>query len=354
VALYSGETVIFFERVRDMVNNPRELIPPGLTYIADNIISRQNVIGAPGDVKASWAKGLGLPGKGETIFFAGCGYQYASALESMMSLIKTMDKSVIGAEVPMRIVGVQKKLGIDLAGVYRKMAVRESESDSTPLKAAVKVLQGLGVQFAYLGEDEPCCGGIMHYAGMKSDFITNAEKLRDKFISLGVKKVIGIVPSCTYTLARLIPQQISGFNIEVRHFLEVVADGISSLKLNFPRQSKITYHDPCQLSRYYGLIDEPRRILNSINGIKLVETDGTCKEWSTCCGGGGGFEAIFPELSEILAIKRVKELLDTGAEIIVTHCPGCIMQIKDGLKKLNKQDIEVLDLAEVVAMSMGA
>jgi hypothetical protein len=336
-----------------MGKKSRELIPPGLTYIADNIISRQNVLGASGEARALWAKSLDLPQKGETIFFAGCGYQYASGLESMMSLIRTMDKSIIGSELPMRIAGIQKKLGIDLAGVYRKLFVKDSDADNKPLAAAVKVLQGLGIQFAYLGEDEPCCGGILHYAGMKDDFTANAMKLQGRFNALGVKNVIGMVPSCTYTLARLIPQNIDGFDIGVRHFLEVLAEGVDSLTLNFPRTVKVTYHDPCQLSRYYGLIEEPRRILNSIKGIELIEPVGTCKEWSTCCGGGGGFEAVFPELSEILAVNRVKELLETGAEIIVTHCPGCIMQLKDGLKKLNKQNIEVLDLAEVVAMSMG-
>ncbi len=76
-------------------------------------------------------------------------------------------------------------------------------------------------------------------------------------------------------------------------------------------------------------------------------------EWATCCGGGGGFEAVFPELSQILAVNRAKELVDTGAEIIVTHCPGCIMQLKTGLKELKVNNVEVLDLAQVVAMAMG-
>ncbi|MFC1871931.1 heterodisulfide reductase-related iron-sulfur binding cluster, partial [Chloroflexota bacterium] len=105
--------------------------------------------------------------------------------------------------------------------------------------------------------------------------------------------------------------------------------------------------------RYLGIIDEPRRILGAIKGIDLVEVAGTNRDWATCCGGGGGFEAVFPELSEVLAVKRTEELLATGARIIVTHCPGCIMQIKDGLKKLKNEEVEVLDLAQVVAMAMG-
>jgi Fe-S oxidoreductase len=58
-------------------------------------------------------------------------------------------------------------------------------------------------------------------------------------------------------------------------------------------------------------------------------------------------------LSQILAVNRARELVDTGAEIIVTHCPGCIMQLKTGLKELKVSNVEVLDLAQVVAMAMG-
>jgi Fe-S oxidoreductase len=103
-----------------------------------------------------------------------------------------------------------------------------------------------------------------------------------------------------------------------------------------------------------GLVEEPRKILKSIQGIELVEPKFTSGEWSTCCGGGKGFEAVFPELSEILAVNRAKELADTGADIIVTHCPGCIMQLENGLKALKAEKLEVLDLAQIVAMSMEA
>ncbi|MBI2851299.1 MAG: hypothetical protein HYX80_09750, partial [Chloroflexi bacterium] len=73
----------------------KELIPPGLTYLADNIISKHNILGASKSEGAKWAKGLNLPKTAETIFFAGCGYQYASDLESMMSLIRSIDKSSV-------------------------------------------------------------------------------------------------------------------------------------------------------------------------------------------------------------------------------------------------------------------
>ena len=335
-----------------MDKKSKGLIPPGLVYIADNIITKHNILGASKGSRAKWAEDLNLPRKGETIFFAGCGYQYMSGLESLMSLIRRMDKSAVGAELTMSIAGIQKKVGLDLAGMYRKVLGKGGGSDGQPLRDAVKVLRNLGVEFGYLAEDEPCCGGVLHYIGMRSEFAKNAQETYKKLKSLGVKRIISIVPSCSYAIRTLIPNFVDGYDLEVKHFTEVVAEGIKSRELRFPRQVKVTYHDPCQLARYLGLIDEPRQILRAIKGIELVETDWTKGEWATCCGAGAGFEAVFPELSQILAVNRTRELIETGAEIIVTHCPGCIMQLRDGLKELKIDNVEVLDLAQIVAMAM--
>ena len=331
----------------------KELIPPGLTYLADNITSKDNILGASKRTGAKWAKNLNLPKEMDTIFFAGCGYQYASELESLMSVIRKVDKSAISTELTMSLASFQKKLGIDAAGIYRKVMARGSDSDAQPLRDAVKVLSNLGVKFGYLAEEEPFCGGLLHYIGLHKEFTKHAQEVYDNLKSRGVRRIIGIVPSCTYILRNLVPNSGEGHDLEVKHFCEVVSENISSCELHFPRQVKVTYHDPCQLARYLGLIEEPRQILRAIKGIELVETDWTKGEWATCCGGGGGFEAVFPELSQILAVNRAKELIETGAEIIVTHCPGCIMQLKDGLKELKINDVEVLDLAQIVAMAMG-
>jgi len=145
---------------------------------------------------------------------------------------------------------------------------------------------------------------------------------------------------------------IPNSDLEIKHFCEIVAEKVGSLNLRFPKTVKVTYHDPCQLVRYMGLVEEPRQILRAIKNVEFVEPKWTKGEWSTCCGGGGGFEAVLPEMSEMLAVNRTKELLETGAEIIVTHCPGCIMQLKTGLKALKVENVKVLDLSQIVAESL--
>jgi Fe-S oxidoreductase len=329
-----------------------DLVPPGLTYLADNIISTQNILGISKEQSTRWAQHLDLPRQAETVFFAGCGYQFSGQLEALMLLIRQMDKSVIGAELPMRFARFQKKLGINLPGMYSRVLARVASVEVPPLEAAIKVLRKLGIQPGYLAEEEPCCGAPLYQAGLHGKFAENARQAFRKLKSSGVKQMVSIVPYCTNALQRLFPQYVEDYDLEVKHFLEIVNENLSSQELRFPREVKVTYHDPCQMVRQLGMVDEPRRILRAIKGITLVEPEWTKGEWSTCCGGGGGFEAVFPELSQVLAVNRASELLETGAEIIVTHCPGCVMQLKDGLRELKTEGVEVLDIAEVIDRAM--
>lgn len=329
------------------------MIPPGLTYLADNILSTENILGITKEQSARWAEHLELPRQSETIFFAGCGYQYSGQLEALMSLIRQIDKSVIGAELPMRFARFQKKLGLNLPSIYSKVISRDSAEEVKPLEAAVEVLRNLEISFGYLAENEPCCGAPLYQSGLQGKFAENARQAYGKLKSAGVKQVISVVPYCTNALKNLFPQYIDGFNLEVRHFLEIVVEKLPSLKLHYPGPAKVTYHDPCQMVRHLKLIDEPRQILRAIEGIELVEPEWTRGEWSTCCGGGGGFEAVFPELSQVLAVNRASELLETKPDIIVTHCPGCVMQLKDGLNELKVENVEVMDISQIIATAMG-
>jgi len=292
----------------------KNLIPPELVHIASNITSKNNILGAAKETKARWAKDLSLPEDGEVIFFAGCGYQYSRPPHQVTD--------------------------------------KHDAPEDQILSDAVKVLGNFGVNFGYLAEDEPCCGGPLHYFGLEEEFAKQAQETYKRLKSSGVNQIISIVPSCTYTLRNLLPNHVDGYDLEVKHFSEIILESIQSRELRLPREVKITYHDPCQLARYLGLIEEPRQILRAIKGIELVEAEWAKAEWATCCGGSEGFQTVFPELSKILAVNRVRELIETGAEIIVTHCPTCLTQLKDGLKELKIKDVEVLDLAQVVAMAM--
>jgi hypothetical protein len=335
-----------------MKNNERKFVPAGLSYIADNIRERDNILGLPVADRAKWAEGLEFSGDSSTIFFAGCGYQYSSMLEPLVTLIRTADRMSIDPDLPVVLAGIPRKLGLDVAGIYTKVMARDEGSDSGVLRDAVSVLKYLGVKVAYLGGDEPCCGAPLYHTGLHREFAANAEKAVARFRSLGVRKIIGIVPSCTYALRTLFAKAVPGYDIEVCHFIEEVARQVKAGQFRYPRKIKVVYHDPCQLGRFMGLVDQPRLVMRAIENVELAEPEWTSGEWSTCCGGGGGFEVVFPDMSQTLAEGRVRELVDTGADMVATQCPGCLMQLKSGLKALKKDKIEVIDLATLLARSI--
>ncbi|MGA9047575.1 MAG: (Fe-S)-binding protein [Dehalococcoidia bacterium] len=332
--------------------NVRRPIPAGLAYIADNINAGDNILGLHKANKSRWAEGIDFSQDRSTVFFAGCGYQYSAMLEPLVAALIQADRVSNDPDLPIKLGGMSKKLGVDAARLFSKVASRDGSGDSSVLRDAVRVLKAVGLEIDYLGEEEPCCGAPLYHIGLQKEFKVNAGKAYERLKCAGVRKIIGMVPSCTYALRNLFPRVTPGFDIEVKHFIEAVADNMGNAKFRYPRGVKVVYHDPCQLGRYMGLIEQPRTVLRAVENVELVEPEWTSGEWSTCCGGGGGFEVVFPDMSRTLAINRAAELAETGADVIATQCPGCLMQLKAGLKDLKKDAIEIIDLASLLARAL--
>jgi heterodisulfide reductase subunit D len=114
----------------------------------------------------------------------------------------------------------------------------------------------------------------------------------------------------------------------------------------------VTYHDPCDLGRNSGVYDAPRNILRQIPGLKLVELENN-RQLCNCCGGGGDLEMIDPELSAAIAERKIQEIQDTEAEVVVTSCQQCIRTIS-GYARKHEIDLKVMDITEVVLEAMGS
>jgi len=322
------------------------LVPEGLLLLRDNIHAKGNIFGASS--KARWAKGLDLPTQGETIFFAGCGYQFLDGAEATLSAVRALDKRGLPWERTLGMTSFLNKLGINLGELYGKLTHRSPLSDN-PLRSAVEVLHGMDIAFGYFAEEEPCCAAPLYFTGFQNEFADRAASTQRTVQERGIKKVVSMVPSCTYALRELFPRYLTGWEVEVHHFLEVVWERMKEGKqFRLPQEVTVTYHDPCVLSRNLGLTEAPRKILRSIEGVRFAEVERNKEEWSTCCGGGGGFEVIFPEISHILAVNRVKELLATGASVICTSCPGCLIQLREGVKELKAEGVQVMDMAQLL------
>jgi glycolate oxidase iron-sulfur subunit len=106
---------------------------------------------------------------------------------------------------------------------------------------------------------------------------------------------------------------------------------------------KITWHDPCHLSRYLGITSQPRQLIKSIPGIEYVEMPNADR----CCGMAGAFSLNYYELSQDIADKKVESIKSTGADIVVTSCPGCQIQLIDSVLR-HKLPVKVMHIMELI------
>ena len=169
---------------------------------------------------------------------------------------------------------------------------------------------------------ETCCGFPLKLMGFEEEHQKQVEKLKQAF-SPGEDPILTFCPACKVQLEEI-------FEREVRHVLQEINDRLEEEKVTRPLNAKVTYHDPCDLSRRAGITEEPREILEKI-GCELLEMKNV-KNTSRCCGGGGGILTWDAELSERMSAARMEEAIKTGADMVVTACPTCEQTLKKGAK----------------------
>ncbi|MBU1676405.1 (Fe-S)-binding protein, partial [bacterium] len=106
---------------------------------------------------------------------------------------------------------------------------------------------------------------------------------------------------------------------------------------------RVAYHDPCHARHGRGIVDEPRGLLHRIPGLEVLEPD----EAEVCCGSGGAYALLHPELSEDMGLRKAGFMAQTGAELVLTSNPGCLGQISDALARI-APDLPVLPLTDLV------
>lgn len=221
-------------------------------------------------------------------------------------------------------------------------------------RAIVRLFNKAGVRFGILAE-EACCGSPAHTMGEQWLFQELATRNRDQFESLGVKQIVTISPHCYDTLVNLYPEEVTP-KIDTKHYTQFILELIESGRLSFTHRlkKKVTYQDPCYLGRHNDIYEAPRKVLKSLPGIELIEMT-RCREEGLCCGGGGGrMWTDFSQEEARLGDIRVKEALATGAEILVTACPYCLINMEDAVKAVGVEDrLKIMDLAELLLDATG-
>jgi Fe-S oxidoreductase len=215
-------------------------------------------------------------------------------------------------------------------------------------KAIASLLREANIDFGVLKTQEKCCGDAVYQTGEEGYLEELVADNIATFSRTGASVVVSISPHCSNMFKTVYPKY--GATLRAVHYTELFAELLDAgkLKLTHPVENTVTYHDPCYLSRYQGIQEQPRKILESIKGIKLMEMNSS-RNNTLCCGGGGG-HMFLEKNGERLSNMRVKEAAETGAHILATSCPYCIQNLEDSIKTTGN-DMHVFDVAELLVKS---
>ncbi|MEM4647159.1 MAG: (Fe-S)-binding protein [Candidatus Nezhaarchaeales archaeon] len=217
-------------------------------------------------------------------------------------------------------------------------------------RSLVKSLSAANLSFGVLGEEENCCGSEVYHIGEKGLFEFLVEENMKLFSSYSVKQIVTNCPHGLDVFKNRYPKES---DLEVWHHSQLLARLIDEGKLSPSKRvdKRVIYHDPCYLGKRNKIFEEPRKVIESIKGITLLEFDRS-RNRSLCCEGGGGrmwFDVPGPRLAEL----RVKEAVEVGADIIAVACPFCMLTMEDAVKTTgNEEKIQVMDIAELLALAL--
>lgn len=201
---------------------------------------------------------------------------------------------------------------------------------------------------------QQCCGALHTMSGMPEPARQFARDNIDLFAQHDVEAIIVNCAGCGAML-REYPHLLANdpeyvekaekFSQKVRDISEFLAEiQMKSPEGEIPH--KVTYDDPCHLLHAQKVKEQPRAILQSIPGVDLIEL----KDSDWCCGAGGIYNVLQPEMSMQLLDKKMKYIADTGAEIVATANPGCLIQIGLGVKRHNL-NMKVMHIVELLNLS---
>ena len=306
VFTFSDDLVnIFIAAREEMVN--KGIIPPPVRDYLKNINTSGNPYKEPANERGKWADSTSIPAYDghEYLFYIGCVGSYD---ERAKKIARTVGNVLIKA----------------------------------------------GVSLGILSNRETCDGNEVRSLGEIGLFQFLAEQNITLFKELRIKKIITLDPHAFNTFTQDYPSL--GGKFEIYHYTQVLAPLIQSKKLSLKDyEAKITFHDPCYLGRHNGEYEAPRKILESIPGVALIEMDQT-KENALCCGGGGGnfFTDILGGGEDSPNRIRVRQALESGAQIIAVACPQCAKMLEDAVKAEEVgHKIEVLDVAEIATRALA-
>ncbi|HYN63449.1 MAG TPA: heterodisulfide reductase-related iron-sulfur binding cluster [Candidatus Limnocylindrales bacterium] len=333
---------VLIEHVDSIVEIRRNLVleeasfPKELNAAFRNMESAGNPWGQPKSARLDWAKGLEVPVLGRDV---------------------TPPNPREPADVPWRtIYGRRRKDGpilywVGCAGAF-------DDRNRRVVRAMAQLLRQAAVPFAVLGSGETCTGDPARRAGNEYLYQMLAEEnvatLSAAHEQHGVQTIVASCPHCFNTIRNEYPQ-FGLRGIEVIHHTQLLDSLVAQGRLvpTEHHEAVIAYHDACYLGRYNQVYDEGRRVVASVPGQEVAEMELHHRK-GMCCGAGGARMWMEEREGQRINHRRVEHALATEATAIATACPFCLIMLRDGVTDLDRTDIAVSDVAELLADATGA
>jgi len=218
-------------------------------------------------------------------------------------------------------------------------------------RSTAMLLNRMGVDFGILGQKERCCGSTAFRVGATAMFEKYRAENIKRLNGLGIKTMVTACAGCHSTFSHNYAGEL---DFEVVHVVEYLDRMVAEGKITFKKPLNITatYHDPCHIGRYSGIFDPPRNVLSALPGVTFNEMN-RIREYSFCCGSGGGVKAGYPDMAAATAGRRLDEAKDVaGADVVVSCCPFCEINLGEAAK--NRGDgTRVADLLDLVNEALG-
>ncbi|MCJ7495567.1 MAG: (Fe-S)-binding protein [Deltaproteobacteria bacterium] len=220
-------------------------------------------------------------------------------------------------------------------------------------RSLIRVLGRHGVEVVF-PKKQTCCGIPVFMSGDLQNGLDLLKMNIEAFAAHELDAVITACATCGTALKESYKVLVEGESQEWKDRVAAfsaktmdIAEFLTrKIKLTKPEKAtliKVTYHDPCHLNRGQGVLSQPREVLKNLPGITLVEM----RDAQRCCGGGGSFSFYNYDLSQQISRQKVEDIQATKASVVVTGCPGCMLQLKDQLGQKNSQ-VEVKHLIQLV------
>ncbi|HEX9078111.1 MAG TPA: (Fe-S)-binding protein [Desulfuromonadaceae bacterium] len=220
-------------------------------------------------------------------------------------------------------------------------------------RATIRLLSGLGYR-VITPRDQVCCGAPNVLAGDLEGVKEAARRNVEIFGGIDVDFIVTDCGGCGAELKKyghhLEGGDAAAFSAKVRDISQMLARHGDELRRSLkPLPLHVTYHDPCHIAHCQGVRREPRDLLKLIPGLRYTELN----EADACCGSAGTYNIAQAEMSDRILGRKLDNIAATGADVLVTGNPGCLLQLKKGLAE-HLPHVRVMHLTEVLAESMEA